>query len=122
MIKFRPCLTKWLGGILSDVSNTHLRMSHLGDVSISLIETVPKPTGFVMSRVKVLFKNSKTTLLRRYSLFKLLFQALNIDIGSDHFTVLFCNFCEISRIFHLPNLFIMYTCSFYFIHISVRVF
>ena len=34
---------------MSDVNNTHLGMSQFGDVSLSLIETVPKPTGFVAS-------------------------------------------------------------------------
>ena len=34
---------------MSDVNNTYLGMSHSGDVSLSLIETVPKPTGFVVS-------------------------------------------------------------------------
>ena len=63
---------------MSDVNNTHLGMSHVGDVSLSLIELSEAYWLFRKhERAKVLFKNSKTTLLRRYNLFKLLFQALN---------------------------------------------
>ena len=66
---------------MSDVNNTHLGMSHLGDVSLSLIELSEAYWLFRKhGRVKVLFKNIKTTLLRRCNLFKLLLQALNLDL------------------------------------------